>query len=120
MIDARDQRDYQVSRVWNTLNIPFNTVTREDVFDIPKDRTIYILSESGEEDLSRKLADFIIDETGHQDVAVIDGGMEAYRKGGLIYYQDQDGFEALQKIKHEEKLEAERKQKEAEAAKNQA
>mgnify|MGYP005863699597 CR=1 FL=1 len=44
LIDARDSRDFQVGRVWNSLNIPYNTVLKEDIIDIPQDQDIYIWS----------------------------------------------------------------------------
>lgn len=91
-------------RIVGAISLPADTVTDDDISDIPRDRPVYVhASADAEGDAAAlKLASRLLALPSPPKVHIVRGGPNEIRQSGFIYINDVEGEQRLLKIKADE------------------
>ncbi len=85
-IDARDVSTYSKGHVRNSLNIPWEDLSNNEIEglikEIPYDQVVVTYCSGGDCTLSLDLASFMFDELGYEKVLVFEGGYPKWIEKG--------------------------------------
>ncbi|NOX62215.1 MAG: STAS domain-containing protein [Chloroflexi bacterium] len=88
VIDVREPREYRKSHIPQAKNAPLSKLLQKPI-DLPKDRPIVLTCRTSRR--SRRAA-YLLKQRGHQNLAILDGGMVAWENAELLTAVDESPF----------------------------
>lgn len=85
VLDVREPREYRLSHIAEAQSLPLSTLLANGLV-MAENRPVVLVCRTGRR--SRRAAQ-LLDELGHTDVAIVDGGMQAWEAAGLLTAVDE-------------------------------